>query len=182
MSTLFDDGSRGANISADKLYRYGLWRRWSDGPVLGWVMLNPSTGDATLDDQTLRRCMHFAKREGYAGIAVRNLFAYRTAYPTELADAEKAGVDIVGPDNDDWLDDLLEDRFAVSRIVAAWGLSGPRSTGDRIAWLHGRCRAQRRELYRLRWPPDRPTAGPAAPHPARAGNEWPIDPYPTEDP
>lgn len=182
MSALFDDGSRGATLSDDGLYRYGLWRRWGDGPVLGFVMLNPSTGDADLDDQTLRRCIHFAQRDGYPGIAVRNLFAYRTPFPSALAQGELEGVDIVGPDNDEWLDDLIEDRFAIRRIVAAWGLAGPRSAGDRVSWVLSRVRAQHRELLRLRWPADRPTAGPAAPHPSRAGNDWPFEPYPLEEP
>ena len=38
---------RGATFSADRRYRYRLWRRWDGArPVVAFVMLNPSTADA----------------------------------------------------------------------------------------------------------------------------------------
>ena len=106
---------RHAVISPDGLYRYRLSRSW-DGTKLPlvWIMLNPSTADATEDDPTIRRCMSFAKREGAGGIEVLNLFAYRATNPKELEDA----ADPVGPDNDEWIREVLHPH---SRCVCGWG-------------------------------------------------------------
>ncbi|TMF61888.1 MAG: DUF1643 domain-containing protein, partial [Chloroflexi bacterium] len=69
---------RGATFSADRRYRYRLWRRWDGArPVVAFVMLNPSTADARRDDPTIRRCIGFAKSWGFGGVEVVNLFAYR---------------------------------------------------------------------------------------------------------
>lgn len=88
-----------AVISEDGLYRYALVRRWNVGagwPVLGVVMLNPSTADATKDDATIRKVVAIAKTRGYGGIYVCNLFAYRSTGPGGLITTDN----IVGPDND----------------------------------------------------------------------------------
>ena len=52
----------GATFSADRRYRYRLWRHWSCGPVLLVIGLNPSTADETRNDATIRRCIGYAKR------------------------------------------------------------------------------------------------------------------------
>lgn len=102
-------------ISACGRYRYRLHR--GEGPRrLAFVMLNPSTADAFTDDPTIRRCSAFALREGYRGIDVMNLFAWRAADPSELARAE----DPIGPDNTIWLDQLAGDHRH-GWIVCAWG-------------------------------------------------------------
>jgi hypothetical protein len=69
---------KGAKLSDDGVYRYALWRDWReslDEPLLGYVMLNPSTADASEDDQTIRKCIGFAERNDYRGFIVLNLFA-----------------------------------------------------------------------------------------------------------
>ena len=76
---------RGAVISACERYRYWLHRRWVVGQ--GWtvfIMLNPSTADAEVDDPTIRRCISFAKRWGSQGLIVVNLFAARATDPRKL--------------------------------------------------------------------------------------------------
>lgn len=78
------DDQRGALLSECGLYRWRLWRRWSDGPLMVFCMLNPSTADAEIDDPTIRRCMSFARREGLAGISVVNLFPWRATDPKDL--------------------------------------------------------------------------------------------------
>ena len=45
-------------------FQYWLVRRWGPRPVLVFVMLNPSTADAYVDDPTVGRCMDFADPGG----------------------------------------------------------------------------------------------------------------------
>jgi hypothetical protein len=90
----------GAVISQDGKYRYKLARYWnSKEPPVIFIMLNPSTADAVENDPTIRRCISFAKRWGFGGLEVYNLFALRSYDPAVI---EIAG-DPVGPDNDNWL-------------------------------------------------------------------------------
>lgn len=106
-----------ACISRCGRYRYALWRRWSDGPQVLFVMLNPSTADQRNDDPTIRRCIGLAARWGYGAVAVGNLFAFRTPSPRIL----RREAHPVGPANDRWLHRLAADS---SRMIAAWGNDG----------------------------------------------------------
>ncbi|HUR74430.1 MAG TPA: DUF1643 domain-containing protein [Sporichthya sp.] len=126
LPALFQDDANGAVI--DGPYRYTLWRTWIGRPnpaLCAWVMLNPSTADADVDNPTIRRCVGYAKAWGFGGIVVRNLFALRATDPAELISA----ADPVGPDNDDWLSSRWD---GVERVVVAWGTGRyPRLCGDR---------------------------------------------------
>lgn len=116
MSDLFVKS--GATISDCGSYRYHLWRIWEDTlPILVWVMLNPSTADASQDDPTIRRCLGFARKEGYGGISVRNVFALRVTDPRKLL----AHPDPVGPENAQALADARRLGLIQTRMVAAWG-------------------------------------------------------------
>lgn len=110
-----DDRASGAWISDDGLYRYRLWRTWAEElrPMV-FVMLNPSTADATTDDPTIRRCIGFAKREGCGGIQVVNLYALRATKPLHLLDHP----DPEGPENSMAWAEVLYDGAVP---VAAWG-------------------------------------------------------------
>lgn len=110
---------RAAVISADHRYRYSLIRRWADtGPVVCFVMLNPSRADAEVDDNTIRRCIGFARAWGASALRVLNLYAYRSPYPRDLWTA----ADPVGPENDAALTraaQRAQDRGWP--LIAAWG-------------------------------------------------------------
>lgn len=107
----------GAIFSDDGLYRYRLWRRWGHGRRLIWVMLNPSTADAHMDDPTIRRCVGYARREGFAGIEVLNLYALRATRPVHLLDHP----DPEGPENTDHWDRVIDEYGPATLAVAAWG-------------------------------------------------------------
>ena len=80
---------RSAVISECRLYRYRLDRVWDTGEAqVLFVMLNPSTADATVDDRTICRCMEFARAWGYGGLVVGNLFAYRATNPQQLKNVD----------------------------------------------------------------------------------------------
>ncbi|NHC35834.1 DUF1643 domain-containing protein [Scytonema millei VB511283] len=107
-----------AAIAPDGLYRYSLTRVWeTDLPCIGFIMLNPSTADATKDDPTIRRCINFARNWGYGGIEVGNLFAYRATDWLVL----RRVFDPVGCENDSY---LMRMQQSVEKIVIAWGNYG----------------------------------------------------------
>ena len=92
----------GATISACGRYRYELARGEGE-PSICWIMLNPSTADASRDDPTIRRVIGFSRRWGFATAVVVNLFAWRATRPEELLSVE----DPVGPDNDRTVRDVV---------------------------------------------------------------------------
>ena len=82
-----------AVISQDERHRYSLTRRCGNGPrVCCWIMLNPSTADATTDDPTIRRCVRFTQAWGYNALTVVNLYAWRATDPADLRNAQRAGL------------------------------------------------------------------------------------------
>jgi hypothetical protein len=105
-----------AVISECGKYRYALKRKWGISPDIAWVMLNPSTADATIDDPTIGRCIEFSKRWGFGSLTVVNLYGYRATDPRELKPLTYA--QRCGPLNDWYLHMAIQDA---SVIVAAWG-------------------------------------------------------------
>lgn len=114
---LFQNRAKSAILSDCGLYRYRLERRW--GPQKPWVfiLINPSTADDVEDDPTVTRLVERAKRGGAGGIVVLNLFAFRSAYPTDMM----AAADPIGPDNDRH---LLEVCAEADEVICGWGADG----------------------------------------------------------
>ena len=108
----------GAVISECGKYRYLLDRKFSGvGGTMLFIMLNPSTADAELDDPTIRKCIGFAKREGYGSIKVVNLFAWRA---TQVSDMKAADAPI-GVENDRY---IKSEAICADTVVCAWGIHG----------------------------------------------------------
>jgi hypothetical protein len=107
-----------AVFSQDAQYRYLLTRTW-DKTKLGvcFVMLNPSKANATDSDNTIDRCITFAKSWGYGKIEVVNLFAYVSTDPKVLYTTQ----DPVGPENDRYIYDSLKTN---EEIILGWGNIG----------------------------------------------------------
>ena len=131
--------SRSAVISPCGKYRYQLVRELSDSRRRAiFIMLNPSTADATQDDPTIRRCMGFARSWGCGRLIVLNLFAIRATDPAVML----ADNDPEGPDNWEhfrrFLDDP-EDWLTHERdiVVCAWGAHGSHRDQDMtvMGWL-----------------------------------------------
>ncbi len=104
-----------AVISECGKYRYSLTRIWDESkPKVMFIMLNPSTADASNDDPTIRRCIGFAKSWGYGGIYVVNLFSLRATNPKDLLTAPF----VVGVENEKWIRRM---SCLAHLVVCAWG-------------------------------------------------------------
>lgn len=129
--TDLDEGlieSASATFSPDRTYRYALTRTWSTGqPPAVFIMLNPSTADAFIQDPTIRRCVGFARLWGCGGLLVCNLFALRSTDPNGLY----THTDPVGADNNAVIADRLTSTDPSSPIIAAWGAHGVYLDRDR---------------------------------------------------
>ena len=101
-------------------HRYVLRRDWiGTGGIVNWIMLNPSTADDVFDDPTIRKCIGFSKRWGFAGLVVTNLWSYRATIPGDL---RKLSPQLAsGPDNDIH---ILTQAEHAQKIVCAWGNEG----------------------------------------------------------
>ena len=107
-------GENGAIFSQCRRYRYALWRIWDDTkPAVMFIGLNPSTANEGNDDPTIRRVQQFAKRWGYGGVFMLNLFGWVTPYPEELLQCP----DPIG-ENDSYLKDYQE---KCAEVIFAWG-------------------------------------------------------------
>ena len=125
----------GAELSADLRYRWKLSRRWGPGGTVNFIMLNPSTADALVDDPTIRRCVRFARDWGHGGLVVTNLYGWRATDPRELS----ATLDPVGSENDGYINGVAA---TADVVVCAWGARGGSRAieiAKRLAWLDLRC-------------------------------------------
>lgn len=119
---LFEDvwGGGAACFSACGSWRYSLERRVGPGPNLAWLMLNPSTADASVDDPTIRKVKGFTQRAGFGVALVVNLFAWRATDPRDvvlnLADAE--GLDNCAA--------IMQATSIADDVVCAWGATTSR--------------------------------------------------------
>ena len=107
----------GAKFSRCRKWRYLLWRRWAEGPVVNFLMLNPSTADEVKLDPSCTRARVYAERWGYGALIVTNLFGWRATDPGDM----KAATDPVGRGNDGA---ILEAARASGIVVCAWGNHG----------------------------------------------------------
>jgi len=113
---LVEDAS-GARFSPCRKYRYALWRRWDwqgFGNQVMFIGLNPSTADERKNDKTISNCIGFAKRWGYGGIVMMNLYPFRATYPSDLIACD-------APTTPANLEAFGYYRTHVGLIVAAWG-------------------------------------------------------------
>ena len=110
-----------AIISNSGLYRYELHREWDKkkGKVL-FIMLNPSTADGDKDDLTTIRCINFAKKWGYGGLMIGNIYPFRAKRPKDLRKWIKDdSVDIkLWAPNFDHVEDMVQQA---DLVVCAWG-------------------------------------------------------------
>ncbi|HET6805656.1 MAG TPA: DUF1643 domain-containing protein [Frateuria sp.] len=120
--------SAGAVLSECGRYRYTLTRQVGEqGPLFGFVGVNPSTADAEVDDATVRKWRGFVQRWGGRGFVVVNLFAWRATDVSALA----CPPDPIGPGNLAAIAAMVD---SCDVLVPCWGsrLKMPRSLWPQI--------------------------------------------------
>lgn len=104
-----------AILSSCQRYRWRLEREIGAGTVSVAVFgVNPSTADASLDDQTVRKWRGFGTRLSWRRIIVGNVFSFRATDVRRLA----AEVDPFGPDHWAHQARIIEDA---DLLVPCWG-------------------------------------------------------------
>ena len=107
---------RNARFSNDKKHRYRLSRHWDlNKPEILYIMLNPSIGNESIDDPTIKRLLSFTRKFDYGGFFVGNLFTYITPNPKTLDTS-------IGLTNKN-LNILSNLVSKVDKVVYAWGNS-----------------------------------------------------------
>jgi hypothetical protein len=131
----------GARFSRCRKWRYLLWRRWGEGPVANFLMLNPSTADELKLDPSCTRARVYAERWGFGALIVTNLFGWRATDPADM----KSARDPVGSHNDEA---ILAAARQAELVVCAWGNHGRHL--ERSPFVVECLRKARVELHMLR--------------------------------
>lgn len=128
--------SKSAEVSVCGRFRWWLRRSWTfHSPMFGhqrgrgvccFVMLNPSTADASEDDPTIRRCIDFAMGWGFDSLSVRNLFPFRATDPQQLRRESRLTICGGSRGRTELLTALTADL-----VVMAWGVNGSLHDRDR---------------------------------------------------
>lgn len=153
--------TRHALFSPCRTWRYRLELRWREGPLINFLMLNPSIADEERNDPTVTRCIKraralaeaagratplgdYLRRKGLpGGIVVTNLYALVSTDPKEL----RHWLDPVGPDNDRV---IRETAQAAAIVICAWGTQGDvreRRSSEVVSVL--RCAGEQPYVLRL---------------------------------
>lgn len=106
-----------AIISVCGKYRYRLERHALEGGGAGcvaWIMVNPSTADASEDDATIRKVKGFSARLGFGWLIVGNVFSYRA---TDVREIGKVS-DPHGPENARILAEIMQEA---ATVIVGWG-------------------------------------------------------------
>lgn len=96
-------------------YRYALWRNWDKTRVAAmFILLNPHVDGKGKNSPIVDKCIKYAKRWGYGGVIICNLYAYITDDLRELANVDNPH----GLDNYQYISQMVKYSGIV---VAGWG-------------------------------------------------------------
>lgn len=158
-----------AVFSDDETRRFDVLWRWADGPLLTACLLNPAMLEAHEPDHTGRGIVARARRWGFDGARIVNLFTLRTKDPSVML----AHPDPVGPQPD-----------ADSFIIRAMRRAGQEGAPFIAGWGHDGCHLHRDEQVRalarqigIPLMAFRLNANGSPAHPARLGYGLSLVPY-----
>lgn len=132
----------GAILDETRTYRYLFWRATGSGTgTCAFLLINPSTADEVVPDNTSKKCLKYARAWGYARMVIVNLFAFRTKdIPVleKVKDLETA----VGRDNDAFIDAVCTrgNPWYADIIVNGWGGHGCHLGRDQVVFDRLRAR------------------------------------------
>jgi len=121
--TFFRPYTRTAKLSENGVYRHLLVWEWDveNRKSACFIMLNPSTADATKDDPTIRKCIKFARAWGCGRLLVVNLFDVRATKPWFMKKHPEPVSDV----NDSYVLLMAQKAFHNGGlVVCAWGMHG----------------------------------------------------------
>lgn len=105
----------GAVLSPCGTFRYRLDREvQASGPVFAYFAVNPSTADATEDDQTVRKCRGFTLHNGGRRFIMGNVFSLRAKDVAELARVPA----VCGPEHERYIQEIIAEADI---LVPCWG-------------------------------------------------------------
>ncbi len=107
----------------DRTRRYALFRRWSPGPRVLWVLLNPSKADEKHNDPTLRRCIAYTQAWGFGGLVVVNAFSIKATDPKDMKASSNPGDD---QESDSYILKYADEVIAEGGIILC-GMGAPAS-------------------------------------------------------
>lgn len=105
-----------AYVSECKKYRYTLERHVGAGNfTYAYFGINPSTADASTDDQTVRKWRGFSQRNNVGRFIVSNVFSFRA---TDVKELDKTNDDLFGDDHWRMQEYVIQSADA---LVPCWG-------------------------------------------------------------
>lgn len=105
-----------AYVSECGKYRYELQRHVGAGPfTYAYFGINPSTADASIDDQTVRKWLGFSARSNVGRFIVGNVFSYRA---TDVKQLGRTTDDLFGDDHWRVQEHIIRSADA---LVPCWG-------------------------------------------------------------
>ena len=120
-----------AVISDCGKYRYEQHREWDEKKKKGlFIMLNPSTADIHNNDLTTIRCMNFAKKWGYGGIMIGNIYPFRAKRPKHLRKWLNTSNNGLWENRKYNIDAVNQMAEQADLIVCAWGCNYKGGTPD----------------------------------------------------
>lgn len=116
------DVEAGAELSADGVHRYVLWRRRrglfeSERRIL-WVGMNPSTADADVDDPTCAKEQRYSQAWGFSHYRKVNVMSFRCTDSKQLRRLHREGVDLSPTCN---FMAIAAEADSAEMIIACWG-------------------------------------------------------------
>lgn len=133
----------GQTVEDDAAFRFKLGRTWDiEKPPIMFIGLNPSTATHLNDDRTVARCVKDAKRWGFGGMFMMNLFPFRSTDPDGMyrAYGKPRGPWRIHPEKLAEVDtinatQIIDTGKHCDMIVCAWGNHGKfRERGEQYSW------------------------------------------------